>query len=61
VQAWIFGDTETAAAALDRYIDWTPAAAAALQESVLGGDVSTFCVSTENVSCTIVMGMMDTL
>ena len=34
--AWLGGNQEMAAAALNQYIDWTPEAAAALQESVLG-------------------------
>ena len=49
--AWRYGDTATAQAALNRSIDWTPATAAALQESVLGGDLFTVCGTTENVSC----------
>ena len=55
MRAWISGDTATAQAALNRYIDWTPAAAAALQESVLGGDLFTACATTENVSCTVII------
>ena len=55
MQAWVFGDTATAQAALDRYIDWTPATAAALQESVLGGDLITVCGTTETVSYAVVV------
>jgi hypothetical protein len=51
MEAWLSGDTSTAAAALDRYIDWTPAAATALQESVLNGDLFTICTTTDSVSC----------
>ncbi len=55
MEAWLSGDTATAAAALDRYIDWTPAAATALLESVLNGDLFTICTTTDSVSCTVIL------
>ena len=54
MQAWENGDTATAQEALDRYINWTSATAAALQELVLGGDLITVCGTTENVSYIVV-------
>ena len=53
MQDWLSRNTTLAEAALDRYIDWTPAAAAALQESVRSGDLNTFCTTTDFVSCTV--------
>ena len=50
LEGWLSGNTRRAEQALDRYIEWTPAAAAALQESVLEGDLSTICTTTDSVS-----------
>lgn len=53
--AWLGGNQEMAAAALNQYIDWTPEAAAALQESVLGGDLFTVCSTDDSVSNTCIL------
>lgn len=39
-----------AAAVLNKYIDWTPEAAAVLQESVPRGNVIAYCTSDQGVS-----------
>ena len=49
LEAWINGTMEQAEAALNQYIDWTPAAAQGLQESILGGDVGAICGTDTSV------------
>ena len=46
----IFNKTEVAEAVLNQYVEWTPEAAKALQESVFRGEVSSFCLSDKGVS-----------
>ena len=58
MDGWLSGNTARAEAALDRYIDWTPAAAAALQESVLNGDLFTICATTDSVSYNKITSMV---
>lgn len=50
IEALAYNSTEVAADTLNRLIDWTPAAAAGLQESVLGGGLYTICLTDDSVS-----------
>ena len=49
LEAWINGTMEQAEEALNQYIDWTPAAAQGLQESILGGNVGAICGTDTSV------------
>ena len=49
MDAWSSGSSARAEAALNQYIDWTPAAAQGLQESVLGGSVFSVCLTDQSV------------
>ena len=46
----IFNTTEVAEAVLNQYVEWSPEAAIALQESVFRGELVSFCLSDEGVS-----------
>ena len=50
VTAWTTGSNAEAEAALNQYIDWTPAAAQALEESVRSGNLLTICGTDQSVS-----------
>lgn len=49
VEALRSGNSATAEDALNRYINWTPAAAQGLQESVLGASVYGVCLTDQSV------------
>ena len=50
LDAWLRGTEQQAEDGFNQFVNWSPEAAQALQESVLGGNVGGFCLTDNNVS-----------